>query len=361
MDAPNESRLPLDPARLTPAASLNRVRFSELPGLDLPADLVGRNAYWLLGAHALAELTRDVAEAAPSDDAARHDREVARRYGERLGWLLVTLRRGDLASREARPDWDASYWQRWASLTTVFLAGGIVDGPLGGPITAQAAETLTRAGHPELTVRTAHWPAVLPLIGAARAARGPFQEAVAGMVFDFGGSFVKRAHAQYRGGRLVGLRLLAPVPARWTVPSAGREPTLEETAHLAHFIVTTLAETWEAVRARTPLLSTDILISLASYIRDGQPLARQGGTYAALHTIADDLPGWLGEQVSRAVGTAVAVYLLHDGTAAATALADEPNVSVIMLGTALGVGYPPGYGSAWPCSLPLLTVDAEPS
>src|SRR4051794_36574098 len=107
---------PLDPANLTPAASLNRLRFTELAGLDLPDGMVGWAAYALLSARAMASLT------------ARHGigDEAARRFGERLGWLLATLKRGDPASRSARPDWDDSYWRHWASVKTVYLGGGVV-------------------------------------------------------------------------------------------------------------------------------------------------------------------------------------------------------------------------------------------
>src|SRR5215212_1746695 len=65
----------LDPAQLTPAASLNRVRFVEVPGLALPPDMLGRTAYELLSARALDDLSRQDANMGA----------VARRFGERLG------------------------------------------------------------------------------------------------------------------------------------------------------------------------------------------------------------------------------------------------------------------------------------
>lgn len=49
---------PLDPAHLTPAASLNRVRIVDLPGLSLDPDVRGRTGYELLSTQALAAVIR---------------------------------------------------------------------------------------------------------------------------------------------------------------------------------------------------------------------------------------------------------------------------------------------------------------
>lgn len=53
------------------------------------------------------------------------------------------------------------------------------------------------------------------------------------------------------------------------------------------------------------------------------------------------------------------VRLLHDGTAAASAMAGEAHAAVITLGTALGVGFPPGAGSCRPLAPGFLVADAE--
>jgi hypothetical protein len=48
----------LDPERLTPGASLNRVRIVDLPGVALEDTIRGRTAYDLLAARALADEAR---------------------------------------------------------------------------------------------------------------------------------------------------------------------------------------------------------------------------------------------------------------------------------------------------------------
>src|SRR5215212_8095931 len=316
----------LDPDNVTPAASLNRVRFTKLSGLPIPAGMIDWAAYALLSARALANLT------------AQHGvEEAARRYGDRLGWLLVTLRLGDPASRAARPDWDDSYWRHWAGITTIYLGGGIVSGEVGRQIAEQAARTLAGAGMSDCRVQVAPWSEHLPLIGAARMIQG----APAAVVFDFGQSFVKRAFAAYQADTLTVLRLLPRVRAALPEFPPGTEPTIEQTRVLADSMVETIVETWRAARTAEPEISRTIVASIACYIRDGQPMVRRGGAYAYLLDLTDNVASWLSERLSHAVGQELSVRLLHDGTAAATALAGEPNAAVIMLGTALGVGFPP--------------------
>ena len=350
-----------DPEHLTPAASLNRVRIVELPGVAVGPDVPGQTGYALLSARALADLVRRAADALGLDDVCdaepavllpRFDRcfvdgdadvraaadAVARRFGRRLGYLILALRRGDEANRRARPDWDDGYWSHWASVRTIHLTGGVVSGRLGPRLVEHAAGTLDEAGMTDCAVRVSTWPTVLPLVGAARSAP-PESEGAA--LFDFGHSFVKRGCAGYRDGTLTELRLLPGLPARWTTTPGFAEPTPEQVERLADFMVDVLTEAWQSIRALGHPLTRTLVVSVASYARDGRPLSRQGGVYAALATLSDNVAGWLSRRVSDRLARSVEVALLHDGTAAARAYAGEAHAAVMALGTSLGVGFPP--------------------
>jgi hypothetical protein len=200
------------------------------------------------------------------------------------------------------------------------------------------------------------------MIGAARmvadASISETSDLSSSVVFDFGHSFVKRALARYRDGSLTELRLLPRLPARLPDVPSGTDPTPEQTLRLGEQMVATMAETWRAARVFDEAVSPTIVASLASYLRDGQPLARQGGGYAYLLTLSDNLADWLAHRLSDTLGRTIAVRLLHDGTAAATAIAGERNGAVIMLGTSLGVGFPPADAPNCPLA-PELTVPGQ--
>jgi hypothetical protein len=84
-----------------------------------------------------------------------------------------------------------------------------------------------------------------------------------------------------------------------------------------------------------------IVVSLACYLHEGQPYLSEGGCYGRLQGLADNLQAHLADQISQRLGCPVYLRLLHDGSAAAAAYAGVENAAVIVLGTALGIGFPP--------------------
>jgi hypothetical protein len=347
--------------QLPQSVSLNRVRIVDLPGLALEDDIRGRLAFDLLSPKAVIALIRDEAAAlaltadalagpallpthfdrcfvaAPAVRAAAE--RVARRMGRRLAYLLLTLKRGDAVNRAARLDWDDAYWAHWATVERIWFGGGLLSGRLGQRMLAQARLTLAEAGYGACRLRRARYPAILPLIGAARSAQRGAHPAV---VVDFGQSFVKRALAIYAGDALAALHLLPSVPTY--LADLRADPPEDLAPHVAEMMITVLVQTWREVEALHRPLAPVLVASIAAYVAGNQPLPTQAGTYVTLHKLTDNAGRWLGEQVSARLGRTVAVELIHDGTAAARVYAGHPHSAVIVLGTALGVGFPPPPG-----------------
>lgn len=367
--------IPLDPEHLTPAASLNRMRIMDLPGLALEDGIRGQFAFDLLSTGALVDLIRrdaarlgltasDLAGSsqaprlldralAADDPAIRAAAEdVAASYGRRLAYLILTVKRGDAVNRAARTDWDDSYWQHWAGIEQIWLGGGLASGRLGERFRYWAVEYLRGAGLPDFGLQVAANPVVLPLIGAARSVPAGYPAA---LVFDFGQTAIKRARAVYEDGALTTLRLLAPIPARFH--TFGADLSSDEVAALAEHMVAVFVETWRECPADGGAPAPVLVASLASYMRDNQPLARQGGAYSELRILAPSAGAWLAERVSSRIDRRVEVVLVHDGTAAARAYAGRPRSAVIMLGTALGIGFPPAGTGLRPVG-PGFTVEA---
>jgi hypothetical protein len=300
---------------LDPVASINRAR------------LDGQDARDLLSAPALAGLAaaaglrpdgplrsyldRCLAEEDPAAV------EVATEFGTRLGRLLAALRAGD---RSLKPDWDGTWWDRWTGTSTVWLGGGLCAGPFGALVAARAAELVG----PGCRVTVAPDPTDLPLVGAAQVATRPSGPA---LVLDFGHTLVKRAVAEYAGGRLESLLRLPAAPA---------PPADTPGGPLAEAVAEIVAAAWaDAGRPPGPVVA-----AMASYIKDGQPVRVPLGTYTRLADVSTDVQGWLATRLRDLVGAGLPVVLVHDGTAAAQAVPADPHAVVVLLGSSIGVGFP---------------------
>ena len=399
--------MPLDPCRLTPAASLNRVPLSAAsPGAVAAGIDREDRAFAYLSPAALAAMVERVLPGAaaghspslaleeclrsPDPRVRRAAVRIAEEYGARVGVLVATLVGGSPRDRAARPEWDGDYWARWAATTTVWLGGGLVAGRLGVRAAARATAILEAAGVAGCRVAVAAHADALPLIGAARAAAavaagtapppgtappagtapppppggagfdraarpaggagGPDSAAV---VVDLGHTWVKRAVAVHdRGGVLISLDRLPSVPAPPNPADTGSVTALAES------VADIVAGTW-AGGARRGRLAPVVVASMAAYVHDGQPVPAQPGTYAALRAVSPNLARWMSAAVSGRLGTPVTVVLVHDGTAAAHAVPPDPRGAVIVLGTALGVGYPHPCPGLAPVGDPLRVTGAR--
>src|SRR5207249_4603666 len=144
----------LDRENLTPAASLNRLVLTDLPGLSLDPGCAGKSGFELLAAKELGALVlahadelqltnQERAHAAdlpnvisnrlssPDEKMQAAAERIARTFGRRIGFLIATLKRGEAVSRALREEWDDSYWDFWSSVETICLGGGLMEAPLG--------------------------------------------------------------------------------------------------------------------------------------------------------------------------------------------------------------------------------------
>jgi len=87
----------------------------------------------------------------------------------------------------------------------------------------------------------------------------------------------------------------------------------------------------------------DLMLSVAAYVRGGRLLGN--GLYASLNALAEDARPLLADAIHTQTGQVMRVHLIHDGTAACTLYAGAPNAAVIVVGTALGIGFPPAIDS----------------
>ena len=348
-----------DPQRITPAVSLNRVQIVDLPGLAVDPEVRGQQSSQLVSLAVLARLVRQHAdrlrlnpdvpdgelrlalESCLVDERATvrtAAERVGRRIGRNLGYILLALKRGDAVNRAARSEWDDSYWQHWSKIKRVWLGGGLVSGRLGAVIPKHASVVIAEAGVSDYLVRVSPYASVLPLVGAARYAPPGCKTA---LVLDFGSTMVKRARAAYSENELIELRCLPSRPTAWVEIEGPSDDPVQQATELLHRMIFIIAEACQTIGlpAYGPVLAC-----AAAYMRDGHPLPTQSGTYLTylkLRRITDNAQRELAWRVGARLGRAIDLRLIHDGTAAATAYAGMRDTAVIMVGTALGVGFPP--------------------
>jgi hypothetical protein len=346
-----------------PHVSVNRVRIEDLPGAPVDKGVRGRTAYELVSTKALIGYARQRAAALElpavwlmdehqarievpryvdtclqnSKPRAYHAaRAIAERMGRNLGHVLLALKRGDQVNRRARPDWTAADWGRWAGIQNVWLGGGVVSGRFGALMAEAARRYLLQAGiGDQLAVAVDSHAALLPILGAGRYLP-PVDRA---LCFDFGQTWVKRAQLRFVHGALSDIGPLPSLPLDWDEMGVLNRPDPARAGAVFSFVTETIARTLEqwAPIGRPP--APDVMVCVAAYVEGGRLLGN--GIYAQMSALADDLRPLLAQSVADQTGRPVRVALIHDGTAAAAVHAGEHNSAVIIVGTALGVGFPP--------------------
>ncbi|MBN1565169.1 MAG: hypothetical protein JXA10_15095, partial [Anaerolineae bacterium] len=251
-----------DPRHIGPTASLNRVIVADVPGIEIEEGVCGKTGYRLVSAKALANLMRDAAETLGIDPALDDDalnrafdaclaapdnspvheaaQQIARQMGRNLGYLLLTLRRGDVANRAARPEWDDSYWAYWAGIRYIWLGGGIVSGRLGPMMRDHVLTVFAEAGLTDMQLWLSPYGSALPLVGMARQAP---QETKLALVFDGGGTAIKRALALFGDGTLRQLLRFSSLTTQFDDGAAGPENHVERAWWLLDQIIDMIDQT----------------------------------------------------------------------------------------------------------------------
>jgi hypothetical protein len=259
---------------------------------------------------------------------------LADQRGACIAHHIATLHRGTPASRAARPEWDDSHWRFWASIRDVVLGGGTMSGALGQRAVSTARALLKRWGI-EVTLTLPEEPGLLPLLGAANSVPMPASSA---LVVDFGNTGAKAAIAFYEDGVVSTLQPPATAPVL-----AYRMPvqTMEGTQRLADFVVRLIAGHVRLAGDAGLQLSPVVVCSMSSYLEHNQPIDVHNSSYSSLGLLAPNLGFYLSKRISEAAGEEVRVDLVHDCTCAARAYAGRRDTAVLMLGTSMGVGFPP--------------------
>jgi hypothetical protein len=175
----------------------------------------------------------------------------------------------------------------------------------------------------------------MTMLGAARYLPTESSDA---LVFDFGHTRAKRGCVRIENGVITELLELSPLPVDipWLDTFPPHNP--ESGQEVLNFISTVVADTRTECLARGFDPGPDLMLVVAAYVEGGRLLGN--GLYANLNQLADDAHPLLEQAIRSRTKHNARAQLIHDGTAAAATHAGELNSAVILVGTALGVGFP---------------------
>lgn len=329
-----------DPAFPPTSNSLNRFKIWELA--DFPKEKLGRGGYRLISSAALTDAIQvRLAELAIDSNLSEKELQqtyfellevgnlaaiqIAKELGANLGSILLALHDSTQTNREGNSEKDIAYWDYWSNVQTIYLGGGLASGKIGAIIAREAQLTVSKHLS-DYKIAVAQNPRHLCILGAARYVSAGNQA----IIFDFGGTFVKRARAFYSENKLQCVQLLESVPSGF-----GLQADETESQAIFERFVDVLVDGYQEGDA--PFIP----VSIAAYVSaKGQPYLAQGGIYMLMSHLGNNVPQLLSRAVSEHLGKPIIVKLIHDGTAAASFFSPLENAAVIMIGTAIGSGYP---------------------
>lgn len=274
-----------------------------------------------------------------SSDDARYRQmaeKVVKKFGDRLGLLLLTLKTGERENRDARDDWDGACWEFWRTLDTVILTGGLASSMLGRRLKEHIHAIFDAAGVKPYHIMLFDNGTYVGVMGVAQRLMA---DDTAALVTDFGHTGVKRAVIRKSGGQITDFLPQDSLPSlHMKSRFDSEEEKRREAIALHRSIVKTIASSYRIGQNYAPLSDT-ILMSIANYTHSGILNGERGG-YAKLCVIGSDYARVLEDDLSGELHRAVKVRLVHDSTASALYFADVDHSVCITLGTGFGVGFP---------------------
>lgn len=341
---------------LSPRCSLNRAVLKKLPLYGIEDEIEGMGFNEIFSTPAIVACIRRVSrrygidlseepdyrlpqilnESLESDDARYRQMaaRVVKQFGNRLGLLLLALKKGERENRLARDDWDGACWEYWRSLKTVILTGGLASSMMGRHFKEDIQTIFDSAGEKPYHIMLFDNGTYIGMMGLAQKL---MKNDTSSLVLDFGHTGIKRAVIKKSGGEI------AEFTAQESLPSLHMKSRFDsedekrrEAIELHRYIVNTIAASYRA--ADPAALDDTILISIANYTHNGLLNGERGG-YAKLCAIDPDYAAVLEDDLSGELHRDIKVRLVHDSTASALYFADVDRSVCITLGTGFGVGF----------------------
>ena len=258
---------------------------------------------------------------------------IAEKFGDRLGLLLLALKKGEQENRDVRPDWDERHWQYLRELDTVIFVGGLASSMLGRRFKERIQHIFDVAQEKPYNIMLFDNATYVGVMGCAHL----MKDNTTSLVFDFGHTNLKRSVIVKGVGEIRGFTPFDSIKSKYVGRISEGEDAWETALLLHKHLVKTIIDTYKQCSEKFEL-SKEIIISIANYNAGGSLNSERGG-YAKLTELSNDYAKLLSEDLSGMLHKEVMVKLVHDGTANALYFNEVENAICISLGTAFGIGF----------------------
>ena len=263
-------------------------------------------------------------------------KEIAVKFGKRLGLIFLTLKTGLPENRQVRPAWCDEHWEYWKNTENIIAVGGLTSGEFGKVLVATAQQICTIDDKPAYNIIIVENANNTGVIGCAKLLNST--QGI-NLLMDFGQTNMKRSIVKRENAEIVSIENLPIIPSKymdWYIEDT--EEKRRQAVLLHRHIMEAVVDAY-CNAERKGRVNPEIVISIASYTKDGILDEKRGG-YAKLCMLYKNYGEYLSEELSSVLKTQVKVTLVHDGTAVALCFADYKNSVCVTLGTYVGVGFP---------------------
>lgn len=342
---------------VTSLCSVNRGIIAYIPVKGIADDIIGKSANQVFSAGLISQEIRELAKKRGVDiseyseqnlpkflDDATYSENImaksvadtiVRKYGNRLGVILLTLKQGHPKNRAVRYDWKDEHWDYWANLKTVILTGGLSGGLLGRRLKEQILYVFDMAGENPYDIMLFDNGSHIGTMGCAKLLPDNCDSAA---VLDFGQTNLKRCIIKKKNGDISEIIKLPTKPSmHMELDTSDSTENCARAIELHRYLTNVAADTCKEALA-SGVLHDKVIISIANYTV-GNKLYRDRGGYAKLFNISEEYGSLLSHDLSSNLHRQIDVRLLHDGTAIGLYFSDVPDSVCLSLGTAFGVGF----------------------
>ncbi|KHD35906.1 hypothetical protein NL50_11580 [Clostridium acetobutylicum] len=263
---------------------------------------------------------------------------IVKLFGERLGVILLILKKGEKENRLKKKDWDQRHWDYWRDIKNVILAGGLSSSKLGENLRYHAYKVFENSNEDGYNIILSPNSSNIGIKGCSRYIKENNREEIY-LVFDWGQTFIKRGLVTIGKDGTKEIINLNKVLSKHVLCSFKdvREEK-KEAINLHKYLLSIIVRTLKEIQDKVKKVQDNIVISVANYVRNGT-MANRGG-YGKLRLLTNNYEKYLSCSLYRITKREFKIKLIHDGTAMAAEFSNYPNSVCISLGTVFGVGFP---------------------